>query len=222
MTENTSKARIAIVEDDALVRASLCDCLESAGYESEGFASVEEVLASNSRSIADCFILDVACVIFDIQLPGASGLELQHRLGDAARPTSVLLGSSHTLLESEIFGDEKGTLTGAVTSRMGDSRLRIEARFFSMQLENCRLSFSPSSRGPCRNKNSNGSGVPKPLVSMCAYRRCGRSVISAVDIPEFGEGGKHPVARSPSWRKILPDSPKKTTRAPSRRIYIGV
>jgi FixJ family two-component response regulator len=42
MNENGSKVHIAIVDDDALVRESLCDCVESAGYSAEGFASAEE------------------------------------------------------------------------------------------------------------------------------------------------------------------------------------
>ena len=39
------KAYIAVVDDDALVRESLCDCMESAGYSVQGFASAEEFLA---------------------------------------------------------------------------------------------------------------------------------------------------------------------------------
>jgi FixJ family two-component response regulator len=41
MNDKASKAHITIVDDDALVRESLCDCLESAGYSAEGFASAE-------------------------------------------------------------------------------------------------------------------------------------------------------------------------------------
>lgn len=116
MTENASKARIAIVEDDTLVRASLCDCVESAGYEAEGFASAEEFLASNSRGIADCLILDVACVILDIQLPGASGLELQRLFGNAASPAVVFVTANATNANREIalkFG-AKGFLSKPV------------------------------------------------------------------------------------------------------------
>jgi FixJ family two-component response regulator len=86
MNEKGSKVHIAIVDDDALVRESLCDCVESAGYSAEGFASAEGLLASNSGGNAACLILDMACLILDIQLPGISGLELQRRLGDGAGP----------------------------------------------------------------------------------------------------------------------------------------
>jgi FixJ family two-component response regulator len=82
----TLKAHIAVVDDDALVRDSLCDCVESAGYSAEGFASAEEFLASNSDQNTDCLILNIACLILDIQLPGETGLELQRRLRGASPP----------------------------------------------------------------------------------------------------------------------------------------
>jgi len=82
MDEKASKAHIAIVDDDALVREALSDCMESAGYSVEGFASAEELLASNSGR--NNSVLDIACLILDIQLPGVNGLELQRRLGDSS------------------------------------------------------------------------------------------------------------------------------------------
>ena len=102
MNEKASKAHIAIVDDDALVRESLGDCLESAGYSVDGFASAEEFLASNSGQNAACLVLDIACLILDIQLPGASGLELQRRLGNAAGPPVVFVTANATDANREI------------------------------------------------------------------------------------------------------------------------
>lgn len=96
MDEKASKAHIAIVDDDALVREALSDCMESAGYSVEGFASAEEFLASNSGQNAACFVVEIACLILDIQLPGATGLELQRRLGDAAGPPVVFVTANAT------------------------------------------------------------------------------------------------------------------------------
>ena len=84
----SSNAHIAVVDDNALLRDSLCDCVESAGYSAEGFASAEDFLASNSDQNADCLIVDIACLILDIQLPGETGLELQRRLRNGASPCS--------------------------------------------------------------------------------------------------------------------------------------
>ena len=92
----TSKAHVAIVDDDALVRESLCDCVESAGYSAEGFASAEEFLASDPDRDADCLIVDIACLILDIQLPGETGLELQRRLRNGASPPIVFVTANAT------------------------------------------------------------------------------------------------------------------------------
>jgi FixJ family two-component response regulator len=86
---NASKAHIVVVDDDQLVRESLCDCVESAGYSVEGFASAEEFLASNSCP-------NTACMILDIQLPGETGLELQRRLRNAAGPPIVFVTANVT------------------------------------------------------------------------------------------------------------------------------
>ena len=126
MNEKASKAHIAIVDDDALVRESLSDCLELAGYSVGGFASAEEFLASNSGQNAACLVLDIACLILDIQLPGASGLELQRRLGDAAGPPVVFVTANATDANREIalkFG-AKGFLAKPVRCRELQNAIR--------------------------------------------------------------------------------------------------
>jgi FixJ family two-component response regulator len=66
-------ANIVIIDDDVLVRQALGDCMESAGYAVQSFASAEQFLVSASARKASCLILDV-------QLPGINGLELQDKL----------------------------------------------------------------------------------------------------------------------------------------------
>jgi FixJ family two-component response regulator len=81
------KANIAVIEDDVLVRQTLEDCMESAGYVVAGFGSAEEFLASGSFQHA-------ACLIVDIQLPGITGLELQDKLGGADNPVPIVFVSA--------------------------------------------------------------------------------------------------------------------------------
>ena len=102
MNEKASEVRITVVDDDALVRESLCDCLESAGYSADGFASAEEFWASNSGADAACLVLDIACLILDVQLPGVSGLELHRRLADVAGPPVVFVTAHPTNANREI------------------------------------------------------------------------------------------------------------------------
>ena len=84
---DTLKRNIAVIDDDALVRQALEDCMESAGYVVEGFGSAEEFLASGSSR-------DAACLIVDVQLPGMNGLELQEKLGGADNPVPIVFVSA--------------------------------------------------------------------------------------------------------------------------------
>ena len=84
---NGLKASIAIIEDDVLVRESLGDCLESAGYAVKAFDSAEQFLASGAAQ-------DAACLIVDVQLPGITGLELQDRLAGADNRVPIVFVSA--------------------------------------------------------------------------------------------------------------------------------
>jgi len=68
----TSKV-VAIIDDNELMRDSLCDLVESAGIEARCFGSAKAFLESDLHSSA-------ACLIVDIRMPRMSGLELQARL----------------------------------------------------------------------------------------------------------------------------------------------
>jgi FixJ family two-component response regulator len=64
---------IAIIDDDASVRATTDSLVRSLGYIVHTFASAEEFLRSNRLD-------DFSCAIADVQMPGMSGVELQAHL----------------------------------------------------------------------------------------------------------------------------------------------
>jgi FixJ family two-component response regulator len=64
---------VAIIDDDASVRATTDSLVRSLGYVVDTFASAEEFLRSNRLD-------DLSCVIADVQMPGMSGVELQAHL----------------------------------------------------------------------------------------------------------------------------------------------
>lgn len=68
----TSKV-VVIIDDNELMRDSLCDLVESAGIEVRCFGSAQEFLESDLHT-------KVACLIVDVRMPRMSGLELQARL----------------------------------------------------------------------------------------------------------------------------------------------
>jgi FixJ family two-component response regulator len=87
MSENPMRY-IGIIDDDALVREGLKDCMESAGYSVETFGSAEAFLASRSVQYTSCLILD-------IQLPGISGPQLQARLDAMENHIPIVFVTAH-------------------------------------------------------------------------------------------------------------------------------
>ena len=64
---------VAIIDDDASVRATTDSLVRSLGHIVHTFACAEEFLRSNRLD-------DFSCVIADVQMPGMSGVELQAHL----------------------------------------------------------------------------------------------------------------------------------------------
>lgn len=64
---------VAIVDDDASVRATTDSLVRSLGYAVDTFGSAEEFLRSKR-------VDDFSCVVADVQMPGMSGVDLQAHL----------------------------------------------------------------------------------------------------------------------------------------------
>lgn len=73
---------IAIIEDDDSLRDAVAGLVESMGHRAVAFADAESFLSA-----------DVApdCVVTDITLPGASGLELKQALDARGRDAPVIM-----------------------------------------------------------------------------------------------------------------------------------
>jgi FixJ family two-component response regulator len=74
---------VFIIDDDADVRASIQDLLESVGLHSESFETAEEFLQSKRPDGPSCLVLDV-------RLPGVNGLDFQRRLADAGMQIPII------------------------------------------------------------------------------------------------------------------------------------
>ena len=80
---------IAVVDDDASIRVTTSDLLESAGYSAVAFASPADILASGQ-------LAQFACLITDLRMPGMSGNELHERLRAAGRRIPTILISAYS------------------------------------------------------------------------------------------------------------------------------
>ncbi|TIW91485.1 MAG: response regulator transcription factor [Mesorhizobium sp.] len=79
---------VIIVDDDAAVREGLSDLILSAGFQPVCFASTRELLQADVLQKPGCLILDV-------RMPGASGLDLQHHLAQNGNPKPIIFLTGH-------------------------------------------------------------------------------------------------------------------------------
>jgi len=83
-----AEAMVFVVADDAPLRASLQDLMQSVGLRVAAFASAQEFLRSTRPDVPGCLGLDV-------RLPGLSGLELQQRLAEVDRDMPIIFITGH-------------------------------------------------------------------------------------------------------------------------------
>ena len=86
MTDDTPV--VFIVDDDASVRRSIQDLLESVALRFEAFATPQEFLASQRT---DC----PGCLVLDVRLPGMSGLDCQRALAEAGVTIPIIFITGH-------------------------------------------------------------------------------------------------------------------------------
>jgi FixJ family two-component response regulator len=94
---------ISIVDDDAAVRDMLVSLTRSLGYDSLGFVSAEEFLASADFE-------RFACTITDIYMPGMSGFELQERLHQHDKSFPVIMITARTEPDLETKAISSGAI----------------------------------------------------------------------------------------------------------------
>lgn len=86
--ENADQPIVFIVDDDASMRRALTNLFESVGLKVEAFGSAPQLLQAKPPQVASCLVLD-------IRLPGASGLDLQSDLAKADIHTPIIFITGH-------------------------------------------------------------------------------------------------------------------------------
>lgn len=79
---------VFVVDDDPSMREAVQDLIESVGLQARGFASPREFLDA-ARADAP------ACLVLDVRLPGASGLNFQQELAQAGVHIPVIFITGH-------------------------------------------------------------------------------------------------------------------------------
>jgi FixJ family two-component response regulator len=94
---------VFIVDDDADVRESLQDLLESVGLHSQSFTTAQEFLSAGRGD-------DPSCLILDVRLPGISGLDLQHELKRARINIPIVFLSAHADVPMSVKAMKSGAV----------------------------------------------------------------------------------------------------------------
>ena len=93
---------VYVVDDDARVRESLSDLIESMGFEVATFTTALEFIEVQRADAPGCLILD-------LNLPGANGLQLQQALVGSDAPPIVFL-SGHADIPSSVRAMKAGAI----------------------------------------------------------------------------------------------------------------
>ena len=94
---------VFIVDDDADVRESVQDLLDSVGLYSQSFETAKEFLAVGHSDGPSCLILDV-------RLPGISGLDLQRELKKGKINIPIVFLTAHADVEMSVKAMKSGAV----------------------------------------------------------------------------------------------------------------
>ena len=84
----TTEPTVFVIDDDKAIRSAIKNLLESVGLRAEVFSTPREFLKGGHKDKPGCLVLDV-------RLPGASGLDFQHELATGNVEIPVIFITGH-------------------------------------------------------------------------------------------------------------------------------
>jgi FixJ family two-component response regulator len=94
---------VFIIDDDARVRESIHDLVESVSLRAESFATAQEFLSGERRDGSSCLVLDV-------RLPDTSGLDLQQELSRAGDKIPIIFITGHADIPMTVKAMKSGAV----------------------------------------------------------------------------------------------------------------
>lgn len=96
-----TRATVFIIDDDASIRRALGRVMTSEGFDSKGFASVDEFLAGAS-------LMTNGCIVADMTMLGMSSLDLRQLLNNAGSNLPVIFVTAQDTDEVRSAAREAG------------------------------------------------------------------------------------------------------------------
>ena len=123
---------VFIIDDDAGVRASIQDLVESVGLRAESFATAQKFLSHVQRDGPSCLVLDV-------RLPDTSGLDLQQKLSRAGLRIPIIFITGYADIPMTVRAMKSGAVEFLTKHSKLGRRLRAELAPRNLPLgERCR------------------------------------------------------------------------------------
>lgn len=97
------RALICVIDDDHLIRRAMDSLLREAGFAVRTFASPSDYLEYDNAS-------EAACLLLDVQLNGANGLEFQQELLDRGIAVPVIMMTGHGDMPITVRGMKAGAI----------------------------------------------------------------------------------------------------------------
>jgi FixJ family two-component response regulator len=94
---------VYVIDDDASMRESLSNLIQSVGLKAKLFASAREFLQSERPDVPSCLVLDV-------RLPGLSGLDLQKRTTELGIGIPIIFITGHGDIPMSVRAMKAGAL----------------------------------------------------------------------------------------------------------------
>jgi len=120
---------VFILDDDADVRASIRDLVESVGLRAESFASAQEFLSGPRRG-GPC------CMVLDVRMPGISGLDLQEELRRAGIGIPIIFVTGYADIPMTVKAIKSGAVEFLTKPFRDQDLLDVIQRALSRDREN--------------------------------------------------------------------------------------
>jgi FixJ family two-component response regulator len=166
---------VFVVDDDIAVRQALEMLMESAGWQSETFASATEFLASPRPRGASCLVLDVS-------LPDLSGLDLEERIAAERAEMPIIFITGHADVPMTVRAMKGGAIEFLTKPFRNDVLLhaigQALARSRAVLLEQAEMRT-------IRERYASLSAREREVMALVAAGRLNKQVACELDISEI-------------------------------------
>jgi len=97
------RAVVAVIDDDESIREALRELFATVALRTELYGSIDEYLRA-SKSVP------ASCIILDVRLPGASGLDFQAQLANANSRTPIVFLTAHADIPMSVRAIKGGAI----------------------------------------------------------------------------------------------------------------